>query len=287
MKKPYILASNRKKEFSMKKISFIILVLFILSGCLSIQQEKSATIKPFEYTIANNAVLDKGHFFFTRSLNSKDYGYLTVEDPTGSAPSKIVERFEVKPGDCESERYWDTYWSDCDNDRERSELCERGEKNWVGTTWWYSWYMYVPEGYINIYPTKTALGQFHQESGSPVFMFQNHKGGLYLDDLQRNPKYYILIKKKSFKGKWHKFVVNAHWSLNKDGYFKVWVNDELKVDIKNNTMTKAIAYFKYGIYRSFMSRYRKAKGKHDVPGQIVYYADIKKSKTREGLQLEE
>ncbi len=270
----------------MKKL-LIAMMMCVLVGCQTAQKESSPIIekpaqiqKSFEYKIVKDVQLDKGDlWWFQRSLNSMDYGYLTVEDPTGSSPSKIVERFEVKPGDCEA----DMHWSDCDNDRERSELTERGGRNWAGSTFWYRWYMYVPEGYINIYPTKVALGQFHQEKGQPVFMFQNYKGGLFLDDQKRDSKYYKLIDEKDLRGKWHKIVVNAHWSQKKDGFFKVWVNDELMVEIKNKTMTEEYSYFKYGVYRSFMTRYKKATGQQAVPGQIVYYTGVKKSETKEGL----
>ena len=45
--------------------------------------------------------VDRGDFgSFKRLLNDRPYGYRVVEDPTGSAPTRRVERFEVRPGDC-------------------------------------------------------------------------------------------------------------------------------------------------------------------------------------------
>lgn len=261
----------------MIKKGLFIFVLFIFAGCvtvdnknISVMDEQAQNNNKFTYTVVENALLHKGYFPFRRSLNRKKYGYLTVEDPTGSSPVPVVERFEVQPGDCTD--------IDCKIDRERSELREIGLRNKDGSTWWYGWSMYVPEGFRNVYPTKVALGQFHQEDGKPAFMFQNHKGGLWLDYQLRN-RYYQLIKKKDLRGKWHKIEVNVHWSRSRDGFFKVWVNGEQKVDFKGKTMNKKLAYFKYGIYRSFLSRYHSKV----IPAQIVYYANVRKYTTREGL----
>lgn len=54
------------------------------------------------------AALDRGTFGpFVLSLNDTRHGYQVVRDPTGAAPSKQVERFEVRPGDCNRNGGWD------------------------------------------------------------------------------------------------------------------------------------------------------------------------------------
>ncbi|NBT42441.1 MAG: hypothetical protein EBT20_18595, partial [Alphaproteobacteria bacterium] len=68
--------------------------------------------------------ITRGNFGdFKRSLNNKKYGYEVINDFTGAAPTTKIEKFEVRPGDCST----DGKWSDCKNDRERSEL--GGKKN--------------------------------------------------------------------------------------------------------------------------------------------------------------
>ena len=54
----------------------------------------------------------------------------------------------------------DEGWNDCEKDRERSELSSKNN-NYPGNEYWYGWFIYFPEDYPNIYPTKTALGQLH------------------------------------------------------------------------------------------------------------------------------
>ena len=110
--------------------------------------------------------IDRGDFGpFDRSLNTTDHGYTVIEDPTGSAPTKMVERFEVRPGDCGEEKGWsggkEIGWSDFKTDRERSELAEarRSGRTPAGAIWWYGWSFYVPNEYPNVYPTKVALSK--------------------------------------------------------------------------------------------------------------------------------
>lgn len=231
------------------------------------------------------ATIDRGNFGpFQRSLNTKSHGYDVLEDPTGSAPTEWVERFEVRPGDCSRNEDW----SDCANDRERSELSERNKITSPGREYWYGWHIYFPEDYPNIFPTKVALGQFHQVKEHAIWMFQNSRGGYHLDDqvFGRTHRYHKLIDEKDLRGQWHQIEVHVKWSTSSDGFMRVWVNGEKKVDHSGQTMTASATYFKYGVYRSFMRRYESSNPGKEAPAQTVLYANVKRGKTRESLQPE-
>jgi len=261
----------------MKKVILSVFAVILICSCATIKKSDPSKLPelvknytPFVYEVVDFPIIRKGYFTFRRSLNYAKYGYLAVKDPTESASVPVVERFEVRPGDCAE--------IDCKTDRERSELREMGHPNKEGETWWYGWSIFVPPEYPNVYPTKVALGQFHQMDGKPAFMFQNYKGGLWLDNQLRN-RYYNLISKEDLRGRWHKVEVNVKWSRSGKGFLKVWVNGEQRIEIKGKTMSRKKVYFKYGVYRSFLSRYPKKA----VPGQVVYYANVRKHTTREGL----
>ncbi len=227
--------------------------------------------------------LDRGAFCpFIRSLNVKPYGYKLIDDPTGSAPTKQVERFEVRSGDC----HFNGGWSDCERNRERSELWEQGERSPRGTMAWYGWSFYVPDNWPNIHPTKTVLGQFHQHRAHPIWMFQNRDGGLVLDDQStgRSTGSTPLIDAENFSGKWHRIEVNDKWEKDDTGFLKVWVNGDLKFTHTGKTMTADTVYFRYGVYRSFISRYKAASGNDTVPTQIAIFANVSKAPTRDGLK---
>ena len=226
--------------------------------------------------------INRGSFGpFERSLSVTAHGYRVMPDPTGTSPARMVERFEVRPGDC----HFNAGWNDCKSDRERSELGERGHQNNAGSTAWYGWWLYIPDDWINVFPTKVALGQFHQVGSHPVWMFQNDKGGLYLDDhtTGRTSKLYLLIGESELRGRWHRIEIHAHWTRAPTGFFRVWVNGEQRVDYSGPTMTGKTVYFKYGVYRSFLSRYLQAHGKSEVPAQGAYFAGVKRANSREQL----
>jgi len=227
--------------------------------------------------------LDKGLFGpFTRSLNVMPHGYRVIDDPTGLAPSGKVERFEVRPGDC----HFNGGWSDCEKDRERSELSERGERSQAGSSSWYGCSFYVPPDWSDISPTKTVLGQFHQDKSHPVWMFQNYKGGLYLDDQSsgRSLRRILLVRAEDFRGRWHRIEVEAKWSKDERGRLNVWVNGDLVFQHSGPTMSAETVYFRYGVYRSFISRYLNASGEDEAPAQAALFANVKKAKSREGLR---
>ena len=226
--------------------------------------------------------IDRGSFGeFTRSLNTTDYGYKVGKDPTHDAPTELIEVFQVNPGDCGES----TGWSDCANDRERSELSEKVKDNYPGSEHWYGWSIYFPNDFPNVFPTKTALGQFHQDKSHPVWLFQNADGGYHLDDQVRGTtrRYYSLIDEVDLRGQWHKIEVHVRWEKNDNGFFKVWVNGDNKVDYRGQTMDADRVYFKYGVYRTFLSRFKNKYDQDAVPSQVAYFSNVKRANSRSEL----
>lgn len=250
---------------------------------MKLKEITSLIVFCFVFMLCACGSIDRGTFGpFVRSLNTTPYGYAVKADPTGTAPADIVEIFEVRSGDCGVSKGW----SDCAKDRERSELKEQEKSNKPGDEYWYGWSIYLPKSYPNVYPTKVALGQFHQDESHPVWMFQNSAGGYHLDDqvLGYSRKYYRLIDEDELRGVWHEVVVHARWAKDDTGFFRVWVNGEYAVNYSGQTMRAERVYFKYGVYRSFVSRYKNANHTNTVPAQVAYFSNVKRSKTRSGLK---
>lgn len=220
---------------------------------------------------------------FARSLNATPHGYRVVEDPTGLAPTPQVERFEVRPGECGRNRGWD----DCATDRERSELGQvRGSRIAVSTEdseAWYGWFFYLPPRHPNVHPTKAVFGQFHQTGSHPVFMFRQTGAGLILDNQIDKTRSDLLIPDEDLRGHWHRLEIHARWSRAPDGFFRVYVDGVQRSDYAGVTASADEIYLKYGVYRSFVSRYKAAKNVAEVPGQIAFFADLQSAQTREGL----
>lgn len=232
---------------------------------------------------------------FKKSL-SRDYkkhGYQLVHKNNGE-PVRSGEqslRFEVRAGDCG----YHSRASDCDRDRERHELSSGSQKYIMGDgEYWMGWSIYVPKDFPNIYPTKTALGQFHQVSGRPAWMFQNKNGGLWIDNhLGHNlinnlqgKNYTKLLSSAQLRGRWNDIAVHVNWSDKADGFFTIYLNGSQKPSYDWSGATKSSGksvYFKFGIYRSYLKRWQKATGRKKTPTQIVYFDEVRRGKTRQDI----
>lgn len=246
----------------MKKLFIAVISVLLISGCAT--------------------KIDRGSFRESvRTNNDKPHGYLVIADPTGSAPTPYIEKFEVRHGDCGGSRDW----NDCTNDRERSEIYT-GSDNYEGDEYWYGWSLYLPSDFPNLYPVVQTLGQFKNDEGCITFAFEKSWRGLIIDRQAgvapdcRAQQEVQLLTEQELLGKWNKFEIHAKWSKKEDGYFDVYINDELKYNYKGKTSYKTLLNQKYGVYRSFLSRYCCRK---EAPTQIAYYANVKRAKTREGL----
>ena len=72
------------------------------------------------------------------------------------------------------------------------------------------------------------------------------------------------------------------------GFFRVWVNGKLSYKYNGPTKSKGKkVYQKFGVYRSFMSRYKMAKNVDLVPGQVVYFDEVRTGKSCSKLKLEQ
>ena len=197
---------------------------------------------------------------FYKSLTGKyykKYGYQIVNKDDGHpvrAGNQSI-RFEVRQGDCGRDP---GSWSDCKNDRERHEL-SGGQSHMTKGEYWFSWSIYFPKDHKNLYPLSNAFGQFHQKEGNPIFMFKELKDGYSIvrtitdkdeDYNQRN-----LLSNEEVLGKWFDVLINAKWTKKKDGFFKIWINDELKYDYVGPTKSKSKVYQKFGVYRTGITRY--------------------------------
>ena len=230
---------------------------------------------------------------FIRSNSITKYGYQVVPDPTGSAPTEMVERFEVRSGDCAG--------GDCGGatgptsrtgDRERSEIAT-DKNNYQNDEYWYGWSMFLPKEHENIWPSNLTLGQFYNNDGGidtntcSAFMFQNSAGygvlrkGLTIDRHFKcfTREYETILTDEELLGNWNRLEVHARWSNKEDGFFKVYANGVLKYDFNGRTLDGTGVFLKYGAYRSWVKLYYEKT----MPTTIVYYANVKRSKTREGL----
>jgi len=227
------------------------------------------------YKISND--IGSGFYDLHKAGNFKpsEYG-LTVVNDIVRVGNKAL-RFEVRHGDCGKGTGG---WSDCREDRERRELNSgdgRSSRDYMKGEHWIAWSMYFPGSHQNLFPLSITYGQFKEN---------DHRGDIYQPVFQTKEtargysiirtisacgvegcvhEEELLIPKEDMVGKWHDILVHMKWSKKDDGFFKMFVNDELKYNYKGRTQSKYRAVmYQFGIYRTGITRYLNYKNVDNI-----------------------
>ena len=219
---------------------------------------------------------------YTKSLKKgfKKYGYKIVNKKDGHpvrAGEKSI-RFEVRNGDCGEDP---GKWSDCKNDRQRHELSGdrfRGKA-------WYAYSIYLPNDFKTVYPVKSAMAQFHQKGSWPTLMFQFTDMGYYADrqlgyQTQEMKK---LLDVKDMIGKWNDILIHINSTSKDSGFYKIWVNGNLKYEYNGTITGGKENYFKFGIYQTKVSVWPMYHPDTPYPTQVVYYDEVRAGKSRQAV----
>ena len=84
----------------------------------------------------------------------------------------------------------------------------------------------------------------------------------------------------SLRGRFNRFMVNARWSRGDDGFIRVFLNGRQVWSYSGpTTNANDPIYFKYGIYRSFISRC----GGECRP-LVAFYSDVRRGTSRAAVE---
>ena len=195
-------------------------------------------------------------------------------------------RFEVNHGECGQE----PKFSDCENERERSELYYQWKSNEFGKAkneqWkkekWYRFFVFIPKEHNNLAPSSTSIIQWKRLKPSRVIiMFNYHHGGLYFNmngDTFGPDALYHLKYEKDMIGKWTEILFNTNWHPDKNkGFMKVWIDRKMKIDYTGvaNAENGNELNLRYGIYSSSLDRYRRAFNEKKHKKRVIYFDGVK------------
>ena len=203
-------------------------------------------------------------------------------------------RFEVNNGECGQE----PKWSDCENERERSELYYSWKSNQFGKPddeqWkkekWYRFFVFIPKEHNILAPSQTSIIQWKRKKPSRVIiMFRYHHGGLYFDmngGTFLPDAFYHLKYDKDMREQWTEILFNTNWHPDKDkGFMRVWIDGKMKIDYKGvaNYKSKKELNLRFGMYSSSLDRYRAAFNENTHKKRVIYFDGVKGEITCEKL----
>ena len=224
--------------------------------------------------------------------------YTIKEDPTGTSPFNIIEDFSPIKGSCGTAGH---FWkenkvkigegtTDCNSNRLRLELAmnkdiRTGKK---AKELWVSYYFYVPDTPDNftdplLQPYITQFYGSNKKSGqnrggyAPQFSASIYNGKLSIGGTPA-------IDKENLKGKWHKVEWHVRYSKKMDGFVKVYVNDELKVNRTGfQTSKHSHVEIKYGSYSHPEYTNGVYPEGYQFPSHTIYFAGFSIEKDRNKL----
>ena len=207
---------------------------------------------------------------FTRFLTDKEWAVTEVGDPTGLASDPVVQRFELRPGDCLSE----PPFNDCEKSVERAELAQdMSAPSASSQAYWYRWNVFFPEEFEGSYPARNRHGQFLDDAtGEAAWVFElGSTGALWFGSrFDDESRFYSLISERELRGQWQDIIVEGIWS-NPHGRINVWVNSEQRVRYRGPTCERCRIFLSYGISRVGVGEFKKRYPEKELPAQVVYY----------------
>ena len=206
---------------------------------------------------------------FAPFLNEADWAVTEINDPTGLAPAAVVQRFELRPGDCVSK----PPFNDCEQGVERAELGQTAASEAPSEASWYRWKVFFPKDYESAYPARNRHGQFVDlGAGGSAWVFEiGSTGALWFgSQFDDESRYFSVINERDLRGQWHDIIVEAVWSRSK-GKVNVWVNEEQRVRYQGAACDHCRIALTYGVARNGVNQFKKQYPQKTLPVQIAYY----------------
>jgi hypothetical protein len=175
-----------------------------------------------------------------------------------------LERFELRSGD----DHWNGVGGS--DDRNHRERCEArvNEYDPVGASAVYRYGLLIPSNYQHMSPQQT-LGQWHNGKFDSCFVrLENGKLGFAVN--VHKPSIFKIFPIAYTPDRILDLRFEFDWNPGTQGRARVFADGKLIVDYKGILLERRVKqlYFKYGIYRSKMDRW---KGPGPAPTLVVYY----------------
>lgn len=202
--------------------------------------------------------------------NIQPYAYSIIKDPTGSAPTKNVERFELRYRD-----YWENEgWA------QKHRIQVQGGKVEYNSEQIYEWNFFIEEDFLqgladgcHIGPDIFDFSGNHGYSNPMMFYIHGYRRSVFRFSTiwfnGRKREIHTLVDYDECVNKW----VNVKWQVkwNESGFHRIWVNDDMKINYNGFTLRDCPPMdFPYGLYRGQVDEWERANGRREQPKKILY-----------------
>ena len=92
-----------------------------------------------------------------------------------------------------------------------------------------------------------------------------------------------LLDVKDMIGKWNDILIHINSTSKDSGFYKIWVNGNLKYEYNGAITGGKENYFKFGIYQTKVSVWPMYHPDTPYPTQVVYYDEIRAGKSRQAV----
>ena len=261
-------------------------------------------LKAFKLTLSMLILIAFPSWLFAQTLSGFDKFIVesgniprsakTIKDPTGTAPTRKVFSFSLKPAPCATIVHTDNH-TDCTFSSLRSQLIEN-PRTVQSKEVWTAWSLYLPSEFA-VAGNQSGGGMytfayFHNTEcpnvglisdtsiGSMLYLQTNIRGrqGDYtcLPD-QRVP----IVDLKKLRGAWHRFELYTKFSSSADGRAEVYLDGKLVAALNGHTITVGAAPKNFFVFGVYLCCNKNSLAINSVTG---YYAGLSKAKTRDGLK---
>ncbi len=240
------------------------------------KKEKAYLKEVLPYQKKNN--IDQNVLMFSK-IGEKSRNYAITRVTNEKRRGKTSLRFEIRNGDCYTGHSGQL--NDCATFRERAEVSNL----WLApmdVPVYYAYSIKLPKDYPEMDNPYQIIGQFHDNQANN---FSNqYQGGQFYINVKYNHRDRLHDYVSNFtKGKWHDFIYKIVWSTDpKKGLVEVTMDGKKLFSYRGRNLSDGAQigpYFKMGIYRSHLERYKH--GKH--PTQVIYYDEYRHGKTLESV----
>lgn len=206
--------------------------------------------------------------------NILPHSYAVVVDPTGNAPTRNVERFEL--------RYRDYWENEGHADKHRIEVGPGLGSVQYGDEHLYEWNFFIEEDFLqglndtcHIFGNVHDFSDVHRYQTNHLLTLHGYRPNVYRFSTTiyngRRREIHTIANYPEVVGRWVNMKWHVKWS--EDGFHRYWMDDQFKFEYRGFTLSSRTpndtARINYGLYRGQATEWERLNGKPEQTKRIL------------------